>query len=82
MGIPSRDNLEKEYIKLIQLLLLVAKKTISKLWLKPQPLTLEQWQENSKKVYFREKITAQLHLKTEQFNDLWAPIYNHFGWAN
>lgn len=81
MGIPPREGLKKEHIKLIQLLLLVARKAITKLWLKAQPPTLEQWREGVKKVYDMEKITAQLHLNIEEFSDLWAPICNHFGWT-
>lgn len=82
IGVAPNECFKKEEVKMIQLLLLVAKKMITKHWLKVQPPTLQQWQEGLKRVYCMEKITAQLHLNTEHFIDIWGPIRNHFGWAN
>lgn len=75
-------GLEKDKTRLIQILLLVARKTITKSWLKAPPPTIVQWQENLKRVYLMEKITAQLHLTLDKFNDMWALVVKHFGWSN
>lgn len=81
IGIPSGGDLGGKLIKVIQILLLVARKMITKSWLKAQPPTLEQWLEGLKRIYDMEKITAQLHLKMDRFDDLWSPVTNYFGWT-
>lgn len=72
IGVSPRENLPKQREKLIQILLLVASKMITKSWLKAEPPTLDQWQEGLKREYLMAKITAQLLLRVDQFNDLWT----------
>uniref|UniRef100_A0A3P9KVM4 Reverse transcriptase domain-containing protein n=1 Tax=Oryzias latipes TaxID=8090 RepID=A0A3P9KVM4_ORYLA len=82
IGTLPEEGIEKKKVKLIQILLLVAKKMITRSWLKTSPPTLEQWLEALRKVYLMEKITAKLHLRSEMFYDLWTPVTEHFGWPD
>lgn len=61
-------------VYLLHVLILIARKMITLLWLKPFPPTVPQWQERVKKVYLMEKITAHLHLKMDIFRIRWAAI--------
>lgn len=81
IGVAPREGFGKQHTKLIQILLLVARKMITRSWLKVQPPTLEQWQKGLKEIYCMEKITAQLHLKIDQFKDHWDPVIQYFGWT-
>lgn len=65
IGVAPREGFGKQHTKLIQILLLVARKMITRSWLKVQPPTLEQWQKGLKEIYCMEKIMAQLHLKID-----------------
>lgn len=68
LGIPSGLQMGKKKTYLLRTLLLIAKKTITVLWLQPQPPNIKQWQQKVNEVYIMEKITAKIQLKTDFFN--------------
>ena len=77
LGLVPEGAMDKKKAQLLQILLLVARKMITILWLKPLPPTLHQWKERLKTVYLMEKITAKLHCRMGLFLTLWAPVINH-----
>lgn len=74
IGVLPKGSWERKKLYLLHVLILIARKMITLLWLKPLPPTVLQWQERVKKVYLMEKITAHLHLKMDIFRIRWAPI--------
>lgn len=76
-----KAGLERDEIRLSQILLLAAWKMITKSWFKAPPPPVDQWRGNLKKKYLMEKTTAQLHVRPSGFNDIWALI-KHLGWPS
>lgn len=68
------DLMDTECIYLLRVLLLIAKKTITTSWLKPQPPNIKQWRDRVRQVIIMEKTTARLQLKLDTFEKRWEPI--------
>ena len=73
LGIVPHNVAERSLISLLRILLLIAKKTITASWLKPQPPSITEWRERVKSVFIMEKITAGLQLKSDRFDQKWLP---------
>lgn len=82
LGLTPKGDMGKREVHLIHILLLVMRKIITLSWLKPQTPTLNQWRERLEQVYLKEKITAKLHIKTDSFLALYAPVIAYFGWSD
>lgn len=74
LGIMPDDLIDHERIYLLRVLLLIAKKTITSLWLKPQPPNIMQWKERVRQVTIMERITARIQLKLDTYEKRWEPI--------
>lgn len=72
LGIIPDNMTDKNSKYLLRILLLIAKKTITASWLKPQPPSILQWRDGVKNVFIMEKITARLQLKTDLFDKRWS----------
>lgn len=74
LGIIPDNMTDKNFKYLLRILLLIAKKTITGSWLKPQPPSITEWKNRVKNVFIMEKITARLQLKTNLFDSRWLLI--------
>ncbi len=74
LGIIPDSMTDKNSKYLLRILLLIAKKTITASWLKPQPPSITQWRDRVKNVFVMEKITARLQLKTDLFDKRWSSL--------
>lgn len=68
------DLIDSECIYLLRVLLLIAKKTITASWLKPQPPNIKQWRDRVKQVTIMERTTARLQMKLDTYEKRWEPI--------
>uniref|UniRef100_A0A8C5EV59 Endothelin-converting enzyme 1 n=1 Tax=Gouania willdenowi TaxID=441366 RepID=A0A8C5EV59_GOUWI len=59
------DIMQKEDQKLINILISASKKSITRLWYKPTPPTVERWAGTVEKMYVMERLTHRLRLQDE-----------------
>lgn len=74
LGLIPETDMDRDTTSLLRILLLIAKKTITTSWRETQPPSIAQWRQRLKKVFFMEKITARLQLKTNRFMAKWAKV--------
>lgn len=74
LGIVPDNVIDGNLTSLLRILLLIAKKTITASWLKPQPPSITEWRERVKNVFTMEKITARLQFKSDRFEQRWLPV--------
>ena len=78
LGIPIENQMAKNNLYLLRTMLLIAKKTITILWLQPQPPNIQQWQNKVNEVFIMEKITAKIQLKMDNFSVTWSPWITNY----
>lgn len=54
------------------ILMISAKKAITRHWLLPDPPTIQEWMNIVNSIYVMEKITFSLHIQKNKFIKLWA----------
>ncbi len=57
---------------LMKILLIGEKKAVTRKWLQPNALTLEDWQETVHEIYIMERLTFALKLQSETFKRWWS----------
>lgn len=68
--------------KLLLILLVASKKTISRRWLKPNPPTIGEWLDVIHDVYTMEKLTYSLKTKLGDFSRIWQRLTGYVKQAN
>lgn len=61
----------KREIKLLQLLLVASKKTITRRWLSPTQPTLDDWIGITLEIFRMEKLTYQIRIQKNEFYQIW-----------
>ena len=57
---------------LMKILLIGAKKAITRKWIQPNAPTLEDWQGTVKEIYIMDRLTFALKLQSEKFKRWWS----------
>ena len=71
LGLTSEGIIGHEDLYLFRILLIAAKKAITRKWLKVDPPREEHWMEIIEEIYFMEKMTHNLRTKAELFDKRW-----------
>ena len=61
----------KDKKKLMAILLVASKKSVSRKWLKIEPPTIDEWIEVVYEIYAMEKISFSLKVENETFYNIW-----------
>ena len=75
--LPSEDVAAADRY-LVRILLIAAKKAITRKWLQEEPPTLKNWLEITEEIYVMERLTYLLRLRMGIFQKKWAKwiVYN------
>ncbi len=72
-GFPP-DQFSKSHLFALHILLMAARKIITVNWMKVHQPTLTEWTQRLNQIYIFEKMTADLQLKSDIFQQTWALI--------
>ncbi len=70
-GFPP-DQFSKSHLFALRILLMAARKIITVNWMKVHQPTLTEWTQRLNQIYIFEKMTADLQLKSDIFQQTWA----------
>ncbi len=75
-GFPP-DQFSKSHLFALHILLMAAGKIITVNWMKVHQPTLTEWTQRLNQIYIFEKMTADLQLKSDFFQQTWALIQTY-----